>query len=58
MKKLVFAAACVAMGMVMAQESAPAPEAMAQEKCAIEEKDVDTMMDEFISSKEIGRAHV
>ena len=51
MKKLVFAAACVAMGMVMAQESAPAPEAMAQEKCAIEEKDVDTMMDEFISSK-------
>ena len=51
MRKLVFAAACVAMGMVMAQEPAPAPEAMAQEKCAIEEKDVDTMMDEFISSK-------
>ena len=48
MKKLVFAAACVAMGMVMAQESAPAPEAMAQEKCAIEEKDVDTMMEDLL----------
>ena len=51
MKKLVFAAIVAAMGNVMAQDAASAPEAMAQEKCTIEEKDVDTMMDEFISSK-------
>ena len=51
MKRLIFAATLAAMGVVMAQEAALAPEAQSQEKCAIEEKDVDTMMDEFIASK-------
>lgn len=51
MKKLMIAfAAVAAFQMVSAQESA-APEATSQDMCAIEEKDVDTMMDEFISSK-------
>ena len=36
---------------IMAQDSAPAPEATAQETCEIAEKDVDTMMDEYIASK-------
>ena len=51
MKRLILAATISVAGMVMAQDAAPAPEAMSQEKCAIEEKDVDTMMDEFIASK-------
>ena len=51
MKKLMIAfAAVAAFGTVSAQE-AVAPEAISQEKCAIEEKDVDAMMDEFIASK-------
>ena len=53
MKKLMITVAVVAtLGAVFAQgAAAPAPEATSQEKCAIEEKDVDTMMDEFIASK-------
>lgn len=52
MKKLLISAMCLALaGVVSAQEAAPAPEATSPEKCTIEEKDVDTMMDEYISSK-------
>ena len=53
MKKLMITVAAVAaFGAVFAQDAvATAPEATSQEKCAIEEKDVDAMMDEFISSK-------
>ena len=53
MKKLMITVAAVAtFGAVFAQDAAAtAPEATSQEKCAIEEKDVDAMMDEFISSK-------
>ena len=43
MKRLILAATISVAGMVMAQDAAPAPEAMSQEKCAIEEKDVDTL---------------
>lgn len=52
MNKLVIGMVCLAsVGSVFAQETAPAPEAISQEQCAIEEKDVDAMMDEYISSK-------
>ncbi len=53
MKLLMITVAAVAtFGAVFAQDAAAtAPEATSQEKCAIEEKDVDAMMDEFISSK-------
>lgn len=52
MNKLILSAMCLsAVGIVCAQEAAPAPEAISQETCAIEEKDVDTMMDEYIASK-------
>ena len=45
-------AAVAAFGAAFAQNAvAPAPETTSQEKCAIEEKDVDAMMDEYISSK-------
>lgn len=50
MKRLIFAVTLAAVGVVMAQE-AVVPEAQSQEKCMIEEKDVNTMMDEFIASK-------
>ena len=51
-KTLITLAAVAAFGSVFAQDAAaPAPEAVSQEKCAIEEKDVDAMMDEYISSK-------
>ena len=51
MKRLIFAVSLAVVGVVMAQEATPAPEVQSQEKCAIEEKDVDTMMDEFIASR-------
>ena len=52
MNKLIISAMCLAtVGYAFAQEAAPAPEATSQEQCEIEEKDVDTMMDEYISSK-------
>ncbi|MGN0852018.1 MAG: DUF6844 domain-containing protein [Kiritimatiellia bacterium] len=52
MNKLMIGAMCLASaGYIYAQEAAPAPEATSQEQCAIEEKDVDTMMDEYIASK-------
>jgi len=52
MKKMMVGVLCLAaVGPVFAQEAAPAPEAVSQEKCEIEEKDVDTMMDEYIASK-------
>lgn len=52
MKKLLMTALCaVFAGYAEAQDSAPAPEAVTQEKCAIDEKDVDAMMDEYIASK-------
>ena len=49
MNRLVIGMVCLAsVGSVFAQETAPAPEAISQEQCAIEEKDVDAMMDEYI----------
>lgn len=53
MKKLMITLAAVAaFGALFAQNAAAtAPETTSQEKCAIEEKDVDAMMDEYISSK-------
>lgn len=51
MKKLVFAATFAVLGSVMAQQTASVPEETSQAKCAIEEKDVDVMMDEYIASK-------
>ena len=52
MKKLIIGAMCLAsVGYTFAQEAAPAPEATSQDQCEIEEKDVDAMMDEYISSK-------
>lgn len=52
MNRLMIGAIClVAVGRVFAQATAPAPEATSQEQCAIEEKDVDAMMDEYIASK-------
>ena len=51
MKKLMIAfAAVAAFGAVSAQDAA-APEALSQQECEIEEKDVDAMMDEYIASK-------
>ena len=52
MNKLIITAMCVASaGYIYAQEAAPAPEAVSQEQCEIEEQDVDAMMDEYIASK-------
>lgn len=52
MNKLIISAMCLAVaGHAFAQEAAPVPEATSQEQCEIEEKDVDAMMDEYISSK-------
>lgn len=52
MNKLIISAMCLAtVGYAFAQEAAPAPEATSQEQCEIEEKDVDAMMGEYISSK-------
>lgn len=52
MNKLIIGAMCLASaGYMFAQEAASAPEATSQEQCEIEEKDVDAMMDEYISSK-------
>ena len=52
MKKLMIAVAAVAtFGAAFAQDAAAtSPEATSQEKCAIEEKDVDAMMDEYLSN--------
>lgn len=53
MKKLMIAfAAVAAFGTAFAQNAAaPAPESTSQGKCAIEEKDVDAMMDTYLSEK-------
>lgn len=52
MKTIMMALAIAVAGYgVYAQEASPAPEAISQEKCEIEEKDVNTMMDEYISSR-------
>lgn len=51
MKKLMFVALCLtAAGLVFAQEAAPAEETVS-EKCTIEEKTVQDMIDEFLNSK-------
>lgn len=51
MKKLMFAALCLsAMGLGFAQEAVPAEETVT-EKCTIEEKTVQDMIDEFLNSK-------
>jgi len=52
MNKLIIGALCLATaGYSFAQEAAPAAEETVQEKCTVEEKTVQDMIDEFLNSK-------
>lgn len=51
MNKLILGAMCLSAISFTFAQATPVPEATTQETCAIEEKDVDSMMDEYIASK-------